>query len=149
MMAHHNINEGQTRPSSLELYSNYQEVFYWFLQAHLFKAITIVMAIYSIKYYHLGLVCTWMLLCWGVWSLRSGWATSWTENLSGLQANWREEERYILKLWSEIAQLHRHCRFFTHISVLHVTGFVKRCHILYFNKIFHVWHFQTVTVIYN
>jgi len=53
-----------------------------------------------------------MLLCCGVWLLRSGWATSRTENLSGLQANWREEEcgekksgryGYSLKLWSEIA----------------------------------------------
>ena len=51
---------------------------------------------------------------------------------------------YILNLWSGIAQLHRRCRFFTHISVLHVTGFVKKGHILYFNKIFQVWHFQTV-----
>lgn len=51
---------------------------------------------------------------------------------------------YILNLWSEIAQLHKHCRFFIHISVLRVTGFVKRGHILYFNKIFHVWHFQAL-----
>lgn len=41
---------------------------------------------------------------------------------------------YVLNLWSEIAQLHRHCRFFIHISVLHMTGFMKRGHILYFNK---------------